>query len=104
MAPPPNLTLFGPDDIRLRRTQIDEGLAPSERRLADHARLNALLGLAEALVCRRQTLLGYFGEQAEPVANAIYVIPRPRFSTAPPLSAWPCPRSCGPRNGSVPAI
>ncbi len=65
-GPAETLTLFGPDDIRLRRSQIDEGLAPPERRMADHARLNALLGLAEALVCRRQTLLGYFGEQAEP--------------------------------------
>ncbi|MEX0306391.1 MAG: DNA helicase RecQ [Ruegeria sp.] len=65
-APAETLTLFGPDDIRLRRSQIDEGLAPPERRMADHARLNALLGLAEALKCRRQTLLGYFGEQAEP--------------------------------------
>ncbi|WP_120634755.1 DNA helicase RecQ [Ruegeria sp. EL01] len=64
--PAETLTLFGPDDIRLRRTQIDEGLAPAERRGADHGRLNALLGLAEALKCRRQTLLGYFGEQAEP--------------------------------------
>ncbi len=61
-APAETLTLFGPDDIRLRRAQIDEGLAPPERRAADHARLNALLGLAEALTCRRQTLLGYFGE------------------------------------------
>lgn len=61
-APAETLTLFGPDDIRLRRSQIDEGLAPPERRAADHARLNALLGLAEALTCRRQTLLGYFGE------------------------------------------
>ncbi|MBY5933661.1 DNA helicase RecQ [Tateyamaria omphalii] len=61
-APAETLTLFGPDDIKLRRSQIDEGLAPPERRMADHARLNALLGLAEALVCRRKTLLGYFGE------------------------------------------
>lgn len=61
-GPAETLTLFGPDDIRLRRSQIDEGLAPPERRAADHARLNALLGLAEALDCRRQTLLGYFGE------------------------------------------
>ncbi|MCP9481016.1 DNA helicase RecQ [Shimia sp. CNT1-13L.2] len=61
-APAETLTLFGPDDIRLRRSQIDEGLAPPERRFADHARLNALLGLAEALKCRRSTLLGYFGE------------------------------------------
>ena len=61
-APAETLTLFGPEDIKLRRSQIDEGLAPPERRSADHARLNALLGLAEALECRRKTLLGYFGE------------------------------------------
>ncbi|MEM7520216.1 MAG: DNA helicase RecQ [Pseudomonadota bacterium] len=61
-APAETLTLFGPDDIRLRRSQIDEGLAPPERRMADHGRLNALLGLAEALECRRKTLLGYFEE------------------------------------------
>ena len=61
-APAETLTLFGPDDIRLRRSQIDEGLAPPERRMADHGRLNALLGLAEALECRRATLLGDFGE------------------------------------------
>jgi ATP-dependent DNA helicase RecQ len=61
-APAETLTLFGSDDIRLRRSQIDEGLAPSERRAADHGRLNALLGLAEALECRRANLLGYFEE------------------------------------------
>ncbi|KXF91354.1 ATP-dependent DNA helicase RecQ [Phaeobacter inhibens] len=68
-APAETLTLFGPEDIRLRRSQIDEGLAPADRRSADHARLNALLGLAEALKCRRQTLLAYFGETAEPCGN-----------------------------------
>lgn len=65
-APAETLTLFGPDDIRLRRTQIDEGLAPPERKMADHGRLNALLGLAEALRCRRQVLLAYFGEDCAP--------------------------------------
>ncbi|TMV11279.1 DNA helicase RecQ [Arenibacterium halophilum] len=68
-GPAETLTLFGPDDIRLRRSQIDEGLAPPERRAADHARLNALLGLAEALGCRRQLLLGYFGETSEPCGH-----------------------------------
>ena len=63
------LTLYGPEDIRLRRSQIDEGLAPPERRAADHARLNALLGLAEALKCRRVQLLTYFGETAGPCGN-----------------------------------
>ncbi len=68
-APADTLTLFGPDDIRLRRSQIDEGLAPEDRRTADHGRLNALLGLAEAQGCRRQALLRYFGEDAAPCGN-----------------------------------
>ncbi|MFM7445529.1 MAG: RecQ family ATP-dependent DNA helicase, partial [Tabrizicola sp.] len=68
-SPAETMTLYGPDDIRLRRSQIDEGAAPADRKAADHARLNALLGLAEALGCRRQVLLGYFGETAEPCGN-----------------------------------
>ncbi len=68
-SPAETLTLYGPDDIRLRRSQIDEGAAPPDRKMADHARLNALLGLAEAMACRRQVLLGYFGEAAEPCGN-----------------------------------
>jgi ATP-dependent DNA helicase RecQ len=68
-APADTLTLYGPDDIRLRRSQIDESPAPADRRAADHARLNALLGLAEATACRRKALLGYFGETSPPCGN-----------------------------------
>ncbi|NBE09188.1 DNA helicase RecQ [Paragemmobacter ruber] len=68
-SPAETMTLYGPDDIRLRRAQIDEGLAPPDRKAADHARLNALLGLAEAMTCRRRVLLGYFGEAADPCGN-----------------------------------
>ncbi|MFA9231637.1 MAG: DNA helicase RecQ [Microgenomates group bacterium] len=68
-APAETLTLYGPDDIRLRRSQIDEGLAPADRKDADHGRLNTLLGLAEAVACRRQVLLGYFGEASDPCGN-----------------------------------
>ena len=68
-APAETLTLYGPDDIRLRRSQIDEGLAPPPRKAADHARLNALLGLAEATGCRRVALLRYFGEEPAPCGN-----------------------------------
>ena len=64
-APAETLTLYGLDDIKLRRRQIDEGAAPEERKRADHQRLNALLALAEAPRCRRQTLLAYFGERPE---------------------------------------
>ncbi len=62
-APADTLTLYGAEDVRLRRAQIDEGLAPPARKEADHARLNALLGLAEARRCRRRVLLRYFGEE-----------------------------------------
>ncbi len=68
-APAETLTLYGAEDIRFRRSQIDEGLAPPERKAADHARLNALLGLAEATGCRRQRLLAYFGETTGPCGN-----------------------------------
>ena len=85
-APADTLTLYGADDIRLRRAQIDEGLAPAERRVADHGRLNALLGLAEALTCRRQTLLGYFGEVAEPCGNCdICTTPPDTFDGTTPV-------------------
>ncbi|PYE84291.1 DNA helicase RecQ [Pseudoroseicyclus aestuarii] len=63
------LTLYGPEDIRFRRQQVDEGNAPPERRAADHGRLNALLGLAEAQRCRRETLLHYFGEEVQSCGN-----------------------------------
>ena len=61
-GPAETYTLYGSEDIRFRRSQIDEGLASNERKSADHGRLNALLGLAEALTCRRLTLLKYFGD------------------------------------------
>ncbi len=64
-APAETLTLYGADDIRFRRQQIDESPAPDARKMADHGRLNALLGLAEARGCRRTVLLGYFGEAKE---------------------------------------
>lgn len=67
--PADTLCLYGVDDIKLRRRQIDEGDAPEARKRADHQRLNALLTLAEAALCRRQTLLGYFDEQAPPCGN-----------------------------------
>ncbi len=64
--PADTLTLFGVDDIKLRRLQIDDSDAPEDRRRADHQRLNALLALAEAPACRRQVLLQFFGEMDHP--------------------------------------
>ncbi len=85
-APADTLTLFGPDDIRMRRAQIDEGAAPDARKAADHARLNALLGLAEAPRCRRQVLLRYFGEESAPCGNCdTCAMPAKLFNATEPV-------------------
>jgi len=61
--------LFGLEDIRMRRVFIDQEDAGEERKRREHARLNMLLAYCEASRCRRQLLLEYFGEQAEPCGN-----------------------------------
>jgi ATP-dependent DNA helicase RecQ len=63
------LMLYGIEDSVLRRRFIDEGEAPDERKRMEHRKLDSLLGLAETAGCRRQVLLSYFGEKAEPCGN-----------------------------------
>jgi len=67
--PADTLTLYGMGDIRLRRMQIDEREASDEQKSVDRKRLNALVALCESARCRRQILLGYFGETAQPCGN-----------------------------------
>jgi ATP-dependent DNA helicase RecQ len=67
--PADTLTLYGMADIRLRRLQIDESDTSGEQKRVDRQRLNALVSLCESPRCRRQTLLAYFGETAEPCGN-----------------------------------
>ncbi len=67
--PAETLMLYGMDDIRIRRLMIDDSERPDEVKRVDHQRLNALLALCETAGCRRQALLGYFGEPSEPCGN-----------------------------------
>ena len=56
------LLLFGYGDVQVARGLIEKARNPEHRRVELH-KLNAMIGFAEALGCRRRVLLGYFGEK-----------------------------------------
>jgi len=56
------LLLFGYGDVAVARGLIETG-RNSERKRIELYKLNAMVGFAEALSCRRKILLNYFGEK-----------------------------------------
>ncbi len=56
------LLLFGYGDIVVVRSLIEKGNNEEQKRIEVH-KLNAMVGYAEPLTCRRRALLGYFGEE-----------------------------------------
>jgi ATP-dependent DNA helicase RecQ len=58
------LLLFGAQDVVTARRLIEGNENPEQRRIELH-KLQAMIGLAESLTCRRRVLLGYFGEQLD---------------------------------------
>jgi ATP-dependent DNA helicase RecQ len=67
--PANTLTLYGAGDIELRRRQIEDSNSPDERKEVERRKLDDLVGLCESARCRRQVLLGFFGEACEPCGN-----------------------------------
>jgi ATP-dependent DNA helicase RecQ len=61
--PADTFTLYGAGDIALRRRQIEESNAPDERKRVESKKLDDLVSLCETARCRRQVLLGFFGEE-----------------------------------------
>ncbi|MDR7036307.1 ATP-dependent DNA helicase RecQ [Methylobacterium sp. BE186] len=64
--PADTLTIYGLDDMALRRRQIDEKEISDERRRVERRKLEAMIALCEGASCRRQSLLAYFGETSGP--------------------------------------
>jgi len=60
---------WGLQDVVTQRRFIDEGEAEDAHKRIGHAKLDALVGLAEAASCRRVALLSYFGESSQPCGN-----------------------------------
>ncbi len=58
------LLLFGYADIALLRGFIEKNEDPEQQRTELH-KLNAMVAFAEAGICRRRVLLGYFGEMVD---------------------------------------
>jgi ATP-dependent DNA helicase RecQ len=56
------LLLFGAQDVVTARLLIENSDNPDQRRIESH-KLQAMIGFAESLTCRRRVLLGYFGEE-----------------------------------------
>lgn len=63
------LLLYGLQDVVRIRQMVDEGDADEDRKRVERSKLDALLGWCELTTCRRQALLGYFGETAMPCGN-----------------------------------
>jgi len=55
--------VYGLGDVVLLRQMIDNSEAGDERKRLERTKLDALLAYCESVRCRRQVLLGYFGEQ-----------------------------------------
>ncbi|MCI5045214.1 MAG: DNA helicase RecQ [Aquisalinus sp.] len=59
------ILFYGYNDLRLRRTMIDESGAPDEVKRVERRRLDTLATYCEAVTCRRNMLLSYFGELSD---------------------------------------
>ncbi len=57
--------LYGYQDVVMLRQMITNSDANEQRKSVEQRKLDAMLGFCETTVCRRQVLLGYFGESLE---------------------------------------
>ena len=60
---------YGYQDVLMLQRMIDESNAHETHKKVEQQKLDALLGFCETTTCRRQVLLGYFGQKLEEPCN-----------------------------------
>jgi len=94
---------YGLQDVITLRQMVDGSEAGAERKRLEVRKLDAMLGYCEVTGCRRQVLLGYFGERlAEPCGNCDNCLEPPRTwdATEPARKALSCVYRTGQRFGA----
>ncbi|MEM7516474.1 MAG: DNA helicase RecQ [Planctomycetota bacterium] len=77
------ILLYAASDLMFRRRMIDEGGAPEEVKRHEKRKLDILSAFCEATTCRRNLLLGYFGEiRTEPCGSCDICIDPPKTEDA----------------------
>ncbi|MGC8697348.1 MAG: DNA helicase RecQ [Halothiobacillus sp.] len=93
---------FGLGDVIMLRQMMSESMADEAIKRIEQHKLDAMLGFTESTQCRRQTLLGYFGEErAEPCGHCDNCINPPHTwdATIPAQQALSCVHRTGQRFG-----
>ena len=93
---------YGLQDVITLRQMLAASEAGDEYKRVERYKLDAMLGLCELTTCRRQSLLGYFGEPlAEPCGNCDTCLEPPATwdATVPAQKALSCVHRTGQRFG-----
>ncbi|MEW6765608.1 MAG: DNA helicase RecQ [Pseudomonadota bacterium] len=93
---------YGLQDVITLRQMLEASEAGDEHKRVERHKLDAMLGLCELTACRRQALLGYFGESlADPCGNCDNCLEPPATwdASVPAQKALSCVHRTGQRFG-----
>ena len=94
--------IYGLQDVILLRQMLETSESDAARKRVERHKLDAMLGLCELITCRRQALLGYFGETlAQPCGNCDTCVNAPETwdASLPAQKALSCVHRTGQRFG-----